>query len=72
MRVWLKPTIGKLFFWQKHVFRVTPTEKKEVFIDVPIESERRAYSDKWEEDMINGFLDGFKGTDMKMISRIEY
>ena len=72
MRVWLKPKLGKLFYWQTHVFEITDPSKEEVYIDIPIETDKREFTERWEEDMVNGFLDGFKGTNMKMVSRIEY
>jgi len=71
IRVWFKP-IGRIFIYLGNVYTINNKFHKGVYIDIAAKSVKQYGSKRWEEDMINHVLDGFEGTDMKIIDKIEY
>ena len=73
IRVWLDANVSKQFVYKDTIYNITNQAiEKPVYIDIAAPS-RSIYATKsWENDMVNAVLDGFVGTDMHMINKVEY
>ena len=73
-RVWFDLTKGRLFYYggKPYTIKNEPKGSSEVYIDLNVPSLYTFKSEGWENDLINHVLDNFKGTDMKMIKKVEY
>ena len=74
VKVWLNIKVSKDFKYNGTVYSITnePKNGDSLYTDIAANSEAIYGTGSWENDMINAVLDGFKGTDMNMIDRIEY
>jgi len=72
VRVWLDPTVSRELVYEGRKFFLKNKGDAEVFVDLISPSVSNYNTFNWENDMIDTVLDSLEGTDMKMISRVEY